>query len=95
MTKSGTLSKKLDLSFDDPFARFMLEAPFRQGGMGFPLLTEKRNAAFLSCLLLTMQAGTVLSLGTPWSPTMLHAESALKSLTPYQLEKAGLPRLHG
>jgi hypothetical protein len=43
-----TLSKKLDLSFNDPLPRFMLEAPFRQGGMGFPPLMEKRNAAFLS-----------------------------------------------
>ena len=93
-----TLSKKLDLSFNDPFARFMLDAPFRQGGMGFPPLMEKRNAAFLSSVFLTMKAskkGTVLRMmsrnALEHLPTMLHAESALKSLTTDQLEKAGLP----
>ena len=66
--------------------------------MGFPPLTEKRNAAFLSSVFLTIQAskkGTVLRMKSRSAleqlPTMLHAESALKSLTPDQLEKAGLP----
>jgi hypothetical protein len=66
--------------------------------MGFPSLTEKRNAAFLCSVFLTMQAskkGTVLRMMSRSTleqlPTMLHAESALKSLTPDQLEKAGLP----
>ena len=88
-----------DLSFDDPFARFMLEAPFRQGGMGFPPLTEKCNAAFLSSVFLTMQAskkGTVLRMMSRSTlehlPTMLHrSPRSIKSLTPDQLEKAGLP----
>jgi len=97
----NTVTKKLDLSFDDPLARFMLEAPFQQGGTGFPPLTEKRNATFLSSVFLTMQAskkGTVLRMMSRSTctleqlPTMLHrSPRSIKSLTPDQLEKAGLP----
>ena len=63
MTVRNTVAKKLDLPFDDSLPRFMLEPHSDKEALGLPPLTEKRNAAFLSSVFLTMQAskkGTVL-----------------------------------